>query len=140
MSEATGIQAWAAASEARRLFIIDAGGAVPVAETARRVSVALRPGAEPRIAEIGIRLGERLHEELSYEHETLPKTSLRGVLEISHGLGGVEDSRLVTANVAALEQALDSRPDAVLRAATFAAARGENAEPVLSAGSSESRR
>ena len=71
---------------ARRLFIIDAGDAVPVEETARRVCLALRPADEPRITEIGIRPGRAPTRRTALPHETTRRTNLPGVLEIVHDL------------------------------------------------------
>ncbi|HEV8638975.1 MAG TPA: polysaccharide biosynthesis protein [Chloroflexota bacterium] len=61
-------------------LLLDVGDPVPLVRTAERLAELLeRPN--PRVEIIGLRPGERLHEELTYPYEELAPTGLSGVRE-----------------------------------------------------------
>lgn len=63
-------------------YMLDVGQPVPLLDTLRRLYAMVHPGHEPVINEIGIRPGERLHEELWYPTETVQATEIPGLLAI----------------------------------------------------------
>lgn len=63
-------------------YVLDVGEAVPLEQTADRLRRLLRPEAELAIRYVGIRPGERLHEELAYPYERLEPSPQPGVLRV----------------------------------------------------------
>lgn len=63
-------------------YMLDVGQPVLLVDTLRRLYAMVRPGGEPAIAEIGIRPGERLHEELLYPTESIHPSEIPGFLII----------------------------------------------------------
>ncbi|HET8629137.1 MAG TPA: polysaccharide biosynthesis protein, partial [Thermomicrobiales bacterium] len=102
----------------------DAGAAVPVAEIARRVWAALRPGeGGPAFVVTGSRPGERLHEELTGPGEALEPAPYPGVLEIQ-GVAPPGAGTPIAAGIAELLRAVaDGAEQDDLKARTLAWAR-----------------
>jgi FlaA1/EpsC-like NDP-sugar epimerase len=69
-------------AEAGRLFVLDMGEPVKILDLARRMIrlAGLRPNRDVEIKVVGLRPGEKLHEELFHASEQLQATSLTGIL------------------------------------------------------------
>ena len=83
MDEATLFIAQAASADlARGILLLDLGPAVRTEEIARRLAAQLRPGEPVEIKYVGVRPGERLHEELAYPYEEVLASPYPGILEL----------------------------------------------------------
>lgn len=84
MREATHLLIAAAARPTfEGIHMIDVGRPVPLVETARRIFDQLRPNQTgPEINIMGVRPGERLHEELVYDDELTIATEIAGLVTV----------------------------------------------------------
>nr|WP_321439273.1 polysaccharide biosynthesis protein [uncultured Hyphomonas sp.] len=67
------------------IYVLDMGEPMPIlqlAETLIRLK-GLIPGVDIAIKETGLRAGEKMHEALTYEHETVTGTDVDGVLRVA---------------------------------------------------------
>lgn len=95
------------------LFVLDMGDPVPIARLARQL-IRLRgkePGRDIEIKFIGMRPGEKMHEDLAHAFETLEPSPTAGVLRAS---GPITDMALLNKSLEALSEAADSRDRTVL--------------------------
>lgn len=69
------LQSWIL-GENGRIYVLDMGEPVKIITLARSIirHFGLEPGRDIKIKEIGVRPGEKMHEQLSYKKETLTKT------------------------------------------------------------------
>ena len=66
------------------IYVLDMGEPMPIlqlAETLIRLK-GLIPGVDIEITQTGLRAGEKMHEALTYEHETVVRTDVDGVLRV----------------------------------------------------------
>lgn len=100
-------------------LLLDTGAPVPLVRTAERLAAAMgRPCPEIRV--IGLRPGERLHEELAYPHEELVPTELAGIVEARAGRRLDDAASTVAALRPAVEAGDTRRVREVLAAAVEA--------------------
>jgi len=80
--QATVLGLAAGPADAGRIFVLDMGEPVRIADLARQMIrlAGLRPDEDVRIDYIGLRPGERLNEELFHDAEALVPTDVRGIL------------------------------------------------------------
>ncbi len=110
-AEATSLIAAAACLDGPRgPLMLPVGEPVPTLRLALRLGELLT-GKQPEIEEVGMRPGERLHEELLYAYERLEETELAGVLEVRTERP-TADTREV---VRALQRAVEVGDDAEVR-------------------------
>jgi len=67
------------------IYVLDMGEPMPIlqlAETLIRLK-GLIPGVDIQITQTGLRAGEKMHEALTYEHETVTDTTVDGVLRVA---------------------------------------------------------
>ena len=67
------------------IYVLDMGEPMPIlqlAETLIRLK-GLIPGVDIEIVQTGLRAGEKMHEALTYEHETVTRTDVDGVLRVA---------------------------------------------------------
>ena len=69
-------------SDAGRIFVLEMGDPVKIVDLARQMIrlAGLRPDVDVKIAFVGMRPGEKMHEALFYENEALEKTDFPGLL------------------------------------------------------------
>lgn len=80
--QAAALRAREARDPGGRLFVLDMGEPVKIVDLARQMVrlAGLRPGLDVPITFVGLRPGEKLHEELFYAAEELVPTSIKGVM------------------------------------------------------------
>jgi O-antigen biosynthesis protein WbqV len=90
------------------IYVLDMGEPMPIlqlAETLIRLK-GLIPGVDIEITQTGLRAGEKMHEALTYEHETVTRTEVDGVLRVASRRPG---SELFDKQLAALLEAASRR-------------------------------
>lgn len=90
------------------LYVLDMGEPMPIlqlAETLIRLK-GLIPGVDIEITTTGLRAGEKMHEALTYEHETVTDTHVDGVLRV---VSRTPTSELFDKQLAALIEAASRR-------------------------------
>ena len=90
------------------IYVLDMGEPMPIlqlAETLIRLK-GLIPGVDIEITTTGLRAGEKMHEALTYEHETVENTSVGGVLRV---VSRTPSSELFDKQLAALIEAASRR-------------------------------
>lgn len=90
------------------IYVLDMGEPMPIlklAETLIRLK-GLIPGVDVEITTTGLRPGEKMHEALTYEHETVENTSVDGVLRV---VSRTPTSELFDKQLAALIEAASRR-------------------------------
>jgi len=88
-------------------LLVEVGEPVPLLRTAERLAELLI-GRRPEIRIVGLRPGERLHEELHYGYERLEPTPLPGIVQAS-ALRPLEDARAIVAELECAASAGDDR-------------------------------
>lgn len=71
--------------DAARLFVLDMGDPMPIIELAEAM-IRLKgfvPGRDIMIKVTGLRPGEKMHESLTYEHESVADTKVSGVMRVT---------------------------------------------------------
>jgi FlaA1/EpsC-like NDP-sugar epimerase len=91
-------------------LLVEVGQAVPLLRTAERLAELLI-GRTPEVRIVGLRPGERLHEELHYDYEVLEPSVLPGIVQAS-ALRPLDDA---TATVSELECAVAAGDDRWVR-------------------------
>ena len=90
------------------LYVLDMGEPMPIlqlAETLIRLK-GLIPGVDIQITTTGLRAGEKMHEALTYQHETIADTHIDGVLRV---VSRTPTSELFDKQLAALIEAASRR-------------------------------
>ena len=105
------LQASALGGAGGELFVLDMGEPVRIQDLARQMIrlAGLTPDKDIEIAFTGLRAGEKLYEELTYDHETLSATSRAGI-NVTHGTGA-DMGDLKPGLTALVEQASAGDPD-----------------------------
>jgi O-antigen biosynthesis protein WbqV len=110
------------------VLLPDARPAVPVVEIARRVWAALGHAGEPPMRVIGLRPGERLHEELTAGGEWFTPADYAGILRV-RGIAPAPAGTPIAAGITDLLAAVEAAaPDADLKARALAWARALSRE------------
>jgi FlaA1/EpsC-like NDP-sugar epimerase len=130
MAEAAGLLAWTTTTETPGPFILAVGEAAPLEVTARRLSRLLRPDVDPAIRYVGIRPGERLHEELAYPYETLEPCPHPGVRAIRDTRGPGASASDLPHQLGVLAEQLHDLAQPELRRLVFALATGKPDESI----------
>ena len=102
------------------MLLPDARPAVPVVEIAQRVWAALGHAGEPPMRVIGLRPGERLHEELTTGGEWFTPATYAGILRV-RGIAPAPAGTPIAAGITDLLAAVEAAtPDADLKARALA--------------------
>jgi len=104
--------------DASRLGLLDIGAPVQLRRLAEDMWGQLRPGTEFRLVTMGMRPGERLHEKLIYEHETISPSSSPGILAV-RDIGVRPSASHLLLKLEGLRGAVRQRDSLTLRGALF---------------------
>ena len=101
--------------EAGRIFVLDMGSPVRIADLARQMIrlAGLRPDADVKIEYTGLRPGEKLYEELIHDSEPLVETSVKGIFLARHRM---QEQGAITAAVERIMAACATRDRAAIAA------------------------
>jgi FlaA1/EpsC-like NDP-sugar epimerase len=104
----------AAVSTGDELFMLEMGEPVRIVDLAHDLIAlsGLRPGVDIEISYTGVRPGEKLKEELYFDHETSDRTSHPKILKARHGS---DDRAAVASLLEELRRALEAGDDAGIR-------------------------
>ena len=99
-----------------RIFLLEMGRPVKVLEIAQELWRILRPQEDFRFECIGMRQGERLHEELLHDYEAAVATAIPEVLSVERRSGPDLDMADITEHLARLERLMSGCSSAELKA------------------------